>query len=163
VAPVKASPKEAESSGSYVCYDKKTILSSNKAIYEGCSRAKNKCQTIGKNHFGKYPTNKKVLEALDRCLNSKPKFIDNTQSKQNQIFSSKYSSRKNHYFPYVCYDRKRVINRSLIEYDGCVRSQYRCKSIGKYHFGRYPNDKKAHAAFDRCYYSNPKFIDMQGL
>jgi len=56
-----------------------------------------------------------------------------------------------------------AIKSSLIEYDGCIRSQYRCKSIGKHHFGRYPNDKKAHAAFDRCYYSNPKFIDMQGL
>ena len=65
-------------------------------------------------------------------------------------------------YPYVCYSKKYIVNNSVV-YSGCIRSAYRCSSIGKYHFGKYPNDYKAHQAFKRCLSSNPKFIDRQGL
>jgi hypothetical protein len=85
----------------------------------------------------------------------------NRQSENLQINANNQSSRLKNY-PYVCYDKKRFSAGQAI-YKGCIRSKISCKRIGKYHFGKYPNDQKAHAAFKRCYTSNPKFVDTQGL
>jgi len=82
----------------------------------------------------------------------------NSYARQN---SQKFSSSSQHNQPYVCYDKK-YMNRNKPIYSGCVRSKSSCESISKYHFGRYPNDKKAHSAFLRCSSGSPKFIDSQG-
>lgn len=78
------------------------------------------------------------------------------RSRQN-----KNSSYQN--YPFVCYDKKTIIKSDKAIYERCFRSKMSCQSIGKFHFGKYPNDFEAHKAFIRCLKSNPKFIDTQGL
>jgi len=77
-------------------------------------------------------------------------------------YSQANSSSIGHVAPYVCYDAK-SINIGKAIYEGCVRSSSTCRTNGKFHFGKYPNDEKAHAAFVRCVSSNPRFVDTQGL
>ena len=63
----------------YVCYDKRIKIESQGSmylVYKGCTRVNNSCKSTGRAHFGKYPNDYKAYEALQRCLNAKPKFID---------------------------------------------------------------------------------------
>ncbi len=161
----------------YVCYDKK-YLNGNKPIYSGCVRSKRSCKSISKYHFGRYPNDRKAHSAFVRCSSGSPKFIDSqgqAGTRQNAILSREtrrressvqnsrnFSSSSQHNQPYVCYESK-YLNRNKPIYNGCVRSKYSCKSIGKYRFGKYPNDRKAHSAFVRCSSGSPKFIDSQGV
>ncbi len=86
-----------------------------------------------------------------------------TQNTYNNLEHSKSNNnRRYNNYPFVCYDKKFISGNSAI-YNGCVRSASTCKSRGQHHFGKYPNDSKAHAAFKRCFASNPKFVDIQGL
>ena len=72
-------------------------------------------------------------------------------------YKSKYASE----FPYVCYDKRiKVVSEgeTYVSYKGCTRIDVRCQSTGRVHFGKYPNDYKAHQALQRCRNSRPKFI-----
>jgi hypothetical protein len=74
------------------------------------------------------------------------------------IYRSKYQS----HFPYVCYDKriKVVSGRDIyLSYKGCTRIDSSCQSVGRAHFGKYPNDYKAYQALGRCVNARPKFID----
>ncbi len=74
-------------------------------------------------------------------------------------FRSKHQSR----FPYVCYDtRVKIISdngNEYLTYKGCTRVNVSCKSTGRAHFGKYPNDYKAYKALNRCKNARPKFVD----
>ena len=72
------------------------------------------------------------------------------------------SNSRRHNYPYVCYNSKYITGGNAV-YNGCIRASSKCQNMGKHHFGKYPNDKKTHAAFIRCISSNPKFVDTQGL
>jgi hypothetical protein len=66
------------------------------------------------------------------------------------------------YYPYVCYDRRIRIfrnGREYLRYEGCMRSQSSCRSIGMVHFGRYPNNRASYRALQRCLNSTPRFVD----
>lgn len=74
------------------------------------------------------------------------------------VFNSKHESR----FPYVCYEKRVkliVDNKMYLVYNGCKRYNANCKRLGRAHFGKYPNDFKAHQAFQRCENARPKFVD----
>lgn len=64
--------------------------------------------------------------------------------------SKKNSSRNLRHFPFVCYENKSGDNVGNTLYSGCVRSSEKCTNIRKTHFGKYPNNLKAHEAFERC-------------
>ena len=67
------------SSNLYVCYNKRIKVVSDGRMYltyKGCSRENTRCRNIGKAHFGKYPSNQKASNALWRCRNSRPRFVD---------------------------------------------------------------------------------------
>ncbi len=53
----------------------------------------------------------------------------------------------------VCYDKK-VID-SEVSYKGCIRSHLLCDKIEKRHFGTYPDEDAAEAAYYRCEQSRP--------
>ncbi len=61
--------------GLFVCYDKKEITA-NGVKYIGCQRFSTPCNSNNKLHFGKYRNSSDAQDALIRCKNSKPKFID---------------------------------------------------------------------------------------
>jgi hypothetical protein len=74
------------------------------------------------------------------------------------VFRSKYESN----FPYVCYDKRvkvTVDSKLYLMYKGCSRFDVSCKQLGRAHFGKYPNDLKAHQALQRCRNAKPKFVD----
>ena len=63
----------------YVCYNKRIKVVSDGEMYlsyRGCTRENRRCKNIGKVHFGKYPSSKKAANALWRCQNSRPRFVD---------------------------------------------------------------------------------------
>ncbi|NOR55915.1 MAG: hypothetical protein GQ531_06875 [Sulfurovum sp.] len=63
---------------------------------------------------------------------------------------------------HVCYDKriKVVVEGDMyLGYRGCTRERYKCKSLGKVHFGKYPSSSKASAALNRCLKSRPRFVD----
>jgi len=69
----------SSSNGLHVCYDKriKVVVDGDMYLsYRGCTREDIKCSRIGKVHFGKYPTRYKASQALNRCRNSRPRFVD---------------------------------------------------------------------------------------
>ena len=73
-------------------------------------------------------------------------------------FYSKHQSR----FPYVCYDKRiKIISEGsyYLTYKGCTRVNVSCKSTGRAHFGKYPNDFKASQALERCKSARPRFVD----
>lgn len=73
-------------------------------------------------------------------------------------YRSRYQSR----FPYVCYDRRvrKYINGSTyLTYQGCKRYDASCSSLGRVHFGRYPNDQASYRALKRCIEARPRFVD----
>lgn len=73
-------------------------------------------------------------------------------------FRSPYESR----FPYVCYDKrvKVVVDGVMyLKYNGCMRYNRSCKSLGRAHFGKYPNDLDASKALTRCRNARPRFVD----
>lgn len=73
-------------------------------------------------------------------------------------FRSRHESR----FPYVCYDKrvKAVIDGQIyLMYKGCMRYNRSCKSLGRAHFGKYPNDFEASKALNRCHNARPRFVD----
>lgn len=74
-------------------------------------------------------------------------------------FRSRHQSR----FPYVCYDKRIIITSDdgseYLTYKGCTRVNVSCKSTGRAHFGKYPNDYKAYKALKRCRDARPRFID----
>lgn len=73
-------------------------------------------------------------------------------------FKSRHQSR----FPYVCYDKRiKVISHGTyyLSYKGCTRVNVSCKSTGRAHFGKYPNDYKASKALRRCQNARPRFVD----
>ena len=59
----------------YVCYSKREG-SKSKPLYFGCVRSYNACKDINKKHFGHYLNEKDTIDALKRCVESKPKFVD---------------------------------------------------------------------------------------
>lgn len=65
-------------------------------------------------------------------------------------------------YRFVCYSSKSFSGGKPI-YRGCIRSVRSCRSIGKYHFGKYSNDLAVHNAFKRCDRGNPRLVDNQGL
>ncbi len=67
------------SSNLYVCYNKRIKVISDGEMYlsySGCGRTNTRCSNIGKVHFGKYPSSQKAENALWRCKNSRPRFVD---------------------------------------------------------------------------------------
>ena len=73
-------------------------------------------------------------------------------------FMSKYERE----FPYVCYDKRiKITSREgvYLTYKGCTRVNVSCKSTGRAHFGKYPNDYESYKALNRCLNARPKFID----
>jgi len=88
--------------------------------------------------------------------------LDNEQESSNDI-NDEYQSRQSANYPYVCYEqritqgeRRRI---TYVKYVGCKRYNQACKSLGKEHFGKYPNDFLAHRALIRCQTSRPRFVD----
>jgi len=63
---------------------------------------------------------------------------------------------------YVCYDKK-IVNGNYVSYIGCSRESVTCSKVGKYRFGKYPNNSSAKSALNRCMKNKPKFVDKQGL
>ncbi len=73
-----------------------------------------------------------------------------------------YTPRRAPSLPYVCYDRRIRIFKDgvqLLKYEGCIRSRYSCRSIGKVRFGRYPSNRASRRALWRCRHANPRFVD----
>ena len=63
----------------YVCYNKRIKVVSDGELYlsyRGCARKRYRCSDYGMYHFGKYPSNSKASDALWRCRNSRPRFVD---------------------------------------------------------------------------------------
>ncbi len=63
----------------YVCYDRRVRVFKDGyqyLRYEGCTRSKYSCRSIGMAHFGKYPNNRASYRALQRCRNATPRFVD---------------------------------------------------------------------------------------
>lgn len=64
---------------------------------------------------------------------------------------------------YVCYDHKYFINQGgghgWWKYNGCVKANSSCGSIGKTHFGKYSSYGAQSRAFSRCHRSTPRFVD----
>jgi hypothetical protein len=63
----------------YVCYTKriKVVVDGEMYVgYRGCTRESEPCRYLGKVHFGKYPSNRAAANALWRCKNSRPRFVD---------------------------------------------------------------------------------------
>ena len=86
--------------------------------------------------------------------------VDNDKSND---LSDIHQSKQTQLYPYVCYeqrisegDKRRI---SYLKYVGCKRYNKGCKSLGKEHFGKYPNDYRAHKALIRCQISRPRFVD----
>jgi len=72
------------------------------------------------------------------------------------------TSKYTHMFPYVCYEKRikvKVAGEILLKYKDCFRTDASCKSIGRAHFGKYPNDFESYKALNRCVKAKPKFID----
>lgn len=139
-----------DQNGLYVCYDSKTVLGSGTTIYSGCTRSVFDCLQNEKLRFGKYPSNDAAKAALSRCHENRPRVVGTNNQSTNKSGL------------YVCYENK-IMSGSNAIYIGCSREENTCKSNGKYHFGKYPNDLKAHQAYGRCSKSNPKFVDSQGM
>ncbi len=73
-----------------------------------------------------------------------------------------YKSKNGHKFPYVCYDKRiKVVadGEMYLTYKGCTRITTSCKSVGRAHFGKYPNDYESYKARKRCENSRPRFVD----
>jgi len=72
------------------------------------------------------------------------------------------TSKYTHMFPYVCYEKRikvKVAGEMLLKYKGCFRTDASCKTIGRAHFGKYPNDFESYKALNRCIDAKPKFVD----
>lgn len=76
--------------------------------------------------------------------------------------SGRYNAENFRHYPFVCYGEKSKNDIGKITYQECIRSNLKCSSINRVHFGEYPNDLKAHNAFKRCSKGDPKFVDPQG-
>jgi len=73
-----------------------------------------------------------------------------------------YNSKYNNRFPYVCYDKRvQVIidGEQYLTYKGCTRVDASCASVGRVHFGKYPNDYQSNQALNRCINARPRFVD----
>jgi len=73
-----------------------------------------------------------------------------------------FRSRHQSNFPYVCYDKRvrRYINgTTYLTYQGCKRFDSSCSSLGRVHFGKYPNDYSSYKAYKRCINARPRFVD----
>jgi hypothetical protein len=131
------------------------------------TKKKVKKNTIANNEVERLKREKEAMALELQKLKSK-KTISNEQrifqrnTERTLTHSQNNSNRKRRNYLYVCYDRKFLTHNKAV-YNGCIRSDSACKSTGRYHFGKYPNDKQAHAAFIRCISSNPRFVDYQGL
>ena len=55
--------------GRHVCYDYKDKYGE----YSGCFRSTKSCKSLGKEHFGLYPTKEATFKALLRCTSSAPR------------------------------------------------------------------------------------------
>jgi hypothetical protein len=63
----------------YVCYNERVKVISEGTMYlsyRGCTRESIPCANLGKVHFGKYPNSRQAANALWRCRNSRPRFVD---------------------------------------------------------------------------------------
>jgi hypothetical protein len=63
----------------YVCYQRRVRVFQNGyqiLRYEGCTRSRYSCRSIGMVHFGRYPNNRASYRALQRCINATPRFVD---------------------------------------------------------------------------------------
>jgi len=72
------------------------------------------------------------------------------------------TSKETQLFPYVCYEKRikvKVDGELLLKYKDCFRTDVSCKSIGRVHFGKYPNDYESYQALERCINAKPKFVD----
>ena len=59
---------------------------------------------------------------------------------------------------YVCYDKHEGEQKNQ-QYVGCQRAKKPCGSIGKKHFGHYPDEYTADKALYRCLDSKPRFVN----
>ena len=66
------------------------------------------------------------------------------------LINERYKDRNSRIYPFVCYAKKIKTGTDKTIYQECVRSETKCNSIEKSHFGEYPNDLKAYEAFKRC-------------
>jgi len=63
----------------YVCYDKRVrVVSEGEEFltYQGCTRVDVSCASVGRAHFGRYSNDAESFKALNRCRNSRPRFVD---------------------------------------------------------------------------------------
>ena len=89
-------------------------------------------------------------------------YVVNADYVEVKTASGTYGYYTSEYYPYVCYERRVRLFRDghqYIRYEGCIRSQHSCQSIGMVHFGRYPNNKESAKALQRCINSTPRFVD----
>jgi len=98
-----------------------------------------------------------VLQADTIEIKSGEGYRENLRNVQG-TFKSRHQSR----FPYVCYDKRiKILSQGsyYLSYKGCTRVNVSCKSTGRVHFGKYPNDYKASQALRRCTNARPRFVD----
>ncbi len=89
-------------------------------------------------------------------------FVANADYVEVKTAGGTYGYTTSVYYPYVCYERRVRVFRNgyqYLRYEGCIRSQRSCKSIGMVHFGRYPNNRASARALQRCINSTPRFVD----
>jgi len=73
---MNSKPKEPNKVRLNVCYDSKYVNNVGEVVYNGCGRSFISCADISKKHFGKYANEFKALNALERCQESNPNFVD---------------------------------------------------------------------------------------
>ncbi|MEA2029958.1 MAG: caspase family protein [Campylobacterota bacterium] len=95
--------------------------------------------------------------------NSRTITVDKRVDSDENNLNDNYRSQQTDYYPYVCYDQRIIQGDrgriTYLKYVGCKRYNQTCKSLGKEHFGKYPNDYRAHKALIRCQTSRPRFVD----
>ena len=129
--------------GQYVCYDSRS--KTNPPEYYSCERTIKSCKSQKLQRFGRYASVPDAKSALNRCYESKPKFVSSLID---------YSKKSVEDGKYICYNYKSGSKDSLT-YHGCTQSKKSCKAIHKSKFGLYPSVTSAQKALIRCEKSNP--------
>ena len=64
----------------YVCYNNNSTVQTQSGhhvvVYYGCRMSYSSCNQLGMRHFGRYSSGHAARQALWRCRNSKPRFVD---------------------------------------------------------------------------------------
>ncbi len=135
--------KTGLSKGKYVCYDSRS--KTNPPEYYNCERSNKSCKSQKLQKFGRYASVPDAKSALNRCYESKPKFVSSLID---------YSKKSKEDGKYICYNYKTGSKDSLT-YHGCTQSKKSCRAIHKSKFGLYPSVTSAQKALTRCEESNP--------